>query len=480
MRAHSEVIQALTSRLLSPDELGELAGLVIEFRANRNGGTHVDSCRSLRPQATALQSLTIAEYRATTPQLRPCALCGGAGFALADSHVHVADALIDLWKTRLAEERERAVAARLAEEEKKRADAIDERADWIVMGWEWRRAKELKRAADYSDQPISAVVPCRDCEASATITVVPRTLTVTFACPVNPDHGYERIDGEDDPVRMWAAGEQGYVARALVAPVLAGKDPCWEHMYGSRAEDYRATVAALAAFDAANPEPMRLVPNVLCGDCGARMTLHPEVELAPGRWSKARYVCLMQHEDGSKRRRARQDVNERIDRLLARTLSQHPSWADAPELEPAPELLAQYAGYLASRAAQYDKHIGAASADGELSEMRAGLGKTIALVAAMRERGALRAAGIAEPREWGPWSTVRWTPFSDLARALLTERVEVTETLITVVTRFDEGTPLYRTLRAREIHEELDELRQRTEELAAELAELDGLPLSRR
>jgi hypothetical protein len=274
-----EVIQALTSRLLSLDELGELADLVIEFRANRNGGTHVASCRNLRAQAAAQQSLTVTEYRAAESELRPCARCGGGSFALAEGHVQAADALVGLWKAKLAEEREQAMAARLAEHEKKRADAVDERAFEIVTGWEWQRSKELEHAADYSDQAISALVPCRDCEASATITFVPRTLTVTFTCPVDPDHGYDRIRDPDDPLRLWAHGERDYVARAMVAPVLAGRDPCWERTYGSRAEDYRATVAALAAFDAANPEPMRLMPNIRCGDCGARMTPHPDVDL---------------------------------------------------------------------------------------------------------------------------------------------------------------------------------------------------------
>jgi hypothetical protein len=469
-----DIVQALTSRLLSLDELGELADLVIEFRANRNGGTHAENCRSLRTQATATQYRSIAEYRVAEPELRPCANCGGGSFTLADDHVLSAESLVDLWKARLVEEREKAVAARLAEEEKNRADAVDKRAQEITWGWEWVLAKEMERAADYSDQLISAAVPCGDCEASATITFAPRTLTVTFACPTNPIHGYKHIDGEDDPLRLWAHGERDYVARALVAPTLAGSDPYWERAYGTRVADYRATTAALADFDAANPKPMELVPAIRCGECGSRMAPHPEYVLYEGRKIEASYSCDARHEDGRHRRRDRKDVDDTIDWLLVRTLSHHPSWAGTPKLEPAPELLAQYADYLAARAALYDEHIGSAAADAELARMRAELGDAITMVAAMRANGALRTAGVAGPREWGPWSTINPASFSDLARALLTERVEVTETTIDVATRFDEGTPLYRTLRAREIREELVAMRRREEELTAELAALEA------
>lgn len=76
--ARPEVLQAQAARLLSLDELDELADLVIEFRANRNCGTDVASCRNLRAQATAPQSRIIAEYRAAEPELHPYARCGGA------------------------------------------------------------------------------------------------------------------------------------------------------------------------------------------------------------------------------------------------------------------------------------------------------------------------------------------------------------------------------------------------------------------
>jgi hypothetical protein len=113
----------------------------------------------------------------------------------------LADDLAILWKAKLAEEREKAVAARLAEEEMKRADAIDKRAHEIASGWEWVRAKELERAAELSDQAVSAVTPCHNCAAPAIITFVPRTMTVTFACPMDPKHGYERLESHGTGAR---------------------------------------------------------------------------------------------------------------------------------------------------------------------------------------------------------------------------------------------------------------------------------------
>jgi hypothetical protein len=38
--AEAEAIRVLSSPLLSDDEIGELASLIITFRANQNGGTH--------------------------------------------------------------------------------------------------------------------------------------------------------------------------------------------------------------------------------------------------------------------------------------------------------------------------------------------------------------------------------------------------------------------------------------------------------
>jgi hypothetical protein len=473
--ADREVIKALTSRLLNLGELGELADLVIEFRANRSGGTHAPSCHNLRKQATEPQMLTVAEYRASEPELHACALCGGgAPTTLTDSQAQLTDALVGLWKTKQAEEREKAVAARLAGEEKRQADAIDERAAGIVMGWEWEIDRELTAAIGYPEEAVSAVAACCDCDAAATIIFVPRTLSVTFRCPRDADHGFRRRSDGSGTAPVWPFGERDYVARAMVAPVLAGQDACWHRAYGSRAEDYRTTGGALAAFDAANPEPMRLTPDVRCGECGTRMTPYPGYDLGQGHQVEAGYGCQVRHEDGKFGRRERRDVDETIDQILTRTLSGHPSWAAAPELEPTPELLARYADYLTARAAVYDERIGAASGDRELSQTRAEIGEALVVVAAMQEHGALRAAGVEGPRHWGPWSTINPDPFSNLGRALLTERVEVSKKRITVVTRFDEGAPLYRTLRAREIREELAGLRHREAELTEELAQLDA------
>jgi len=41
-------------------------------------------------------------------------------------------------------------------------------------------------------------------------------------------------------VPVWVRGEGDYIARGLVAPVLAGDDGSWERTYGTRAVDYQA------------------------------------------------------------------------------------------------------------------------------------------------------------------------------------------------------------------------------------------------
>jgi hypothetical protein len=53
--ASPDVIQALTSRLLSLDEPGDLADLVTEFRANRNGGAHAIASGGERTRAKELE-----------------------------------------------------------------------------------------------------------------------------------------------------------------------------------------------------------------------------------------------------------------------------------------------------------------------------------------------------------------------------------------------------------------------------------------
>ena len=64
--------------------------------------------------------------------------------------------------------------------------------------------------------------------------------------------------------------------------------------------------------------------------------------------------------------------------------------------------------------------------------------------------------------------------FTDLARALLTTRIQVTKATIAVSTPFDAGTLLYQTLRAGEIREERADLKRREQELTEELAQLSA------
>jgi hypothetical protein len=97
---------------------------------------------------------------------------------------------------------------------------------------------------------------------------------------------------------------------------------------------------------------------------------------------------------------------------------------------------------------------------------------------AIREQGAIAVAGLTSyrPGLWlsatEPSFTSLARAFTSLARALLTTLVRVGEKKIAISTPLDAGTPLYRTLRAREIREELTELDRRQQELAEELAEL--------
>jgi hypothetical protein len=185
---------------------------------------------------------------------------------------------------------------------------------------------------------------------------------------------------------------------------------------------------------------------------------------------EAFYSCGNRHDDGRGRSRKKADVDAVTDRELVWLLRRHPSWATAAEMEPSPEALAEYAQYLTAKIAAYDAHIGAACKDPKLSQQRAELGARLRQVSEMRERGAFAVADLAGNHA-GRY--IYGEPdFSDLARALLTTRIEVSPETITVTTPFDTGTQLYRTLRAREIRDELADLQRRQHELADELTEL--------
>jgi hypothetical protein len=371
-----------------------------------------------------------------------------------------------------AEPRHADAAGARAREPLRRADALDERARRIVDGWSEDLAEEMQAAAGYPAGPVTAVVSCPDCGAPATIAFAARTLRVTFTCPAGPGHGFLQLgDSDAEPIPVWRSDGREYVALGLVAPVLAGSDDAWERVYGTRADDCRATVMALAEFDAANPQPMLLAPNIRCSDCGSRLNVHPPVDLGRGEKEQASYSCGIRHQDGRYRRHNKKAVDVAIDQQLLQLLRRHPSWATAAELEPDPAAIARYARYLDARTTTYDTHIGAASADHGLAREKSRLDEARELVATMWERGGLAAAGLvayrADRMYIGPQVV-----FTDLGRALLTTQVDVSADRVAVFTAFDEGTPLHRSLRSREISEELATLQAHQEELTEELARL--------
>jgi hypothetical protein len=89
----------------------------------------------------------------------------------------------------------------------------------------------------------------------------------------------------------------------------------------------------------------------------------------------------------------------------------------------------------------------------------------------MREHGPFAVAALTRAHP-AYWHIPGEPDFTDLARALLTTRIEVGQETITVTTPFDAETPLYRTLRIREIRDELADIERRQHELADELARM--------
>jgi hypothetical protein len=471
--AEPEAIRILSSPLLSDDEIGELASLTITFRANQNGGTHAAACRNVSVKAADAETRTIAAFRTAGSGRRPCQACGGGILApLSAEQREQITGLAPVLDTRLQQERENAAARRRMQELIHRADVIDERARRIVDGWHWHLEREKETVAGYPAAVVSAHVTCPDCGAMAAVTFEPRALRVSFTCREDAAHGYFQLPGEEDePLPTWRHGGRGYIAIALVAPVLAGDDDAWNQVYGTRAADYRATTDALAAFDAADFEPMRLTPNIRCGECGNAMSSFTIT--GPGSDEESYYECGIRHTDGRFSRSKKDDADAVIDWKLLRLLRQHPSWATAPELEPPPATVAQYADYLAAKIEIYDAHIGAAGQDPDLSRQREELDNRMDTVNAIQEQGALAVAGLTSYRP-GHWLSATEPAFTTLARALLTTLVKVSENKLTISTPLDAGTPLYRTLRVREIRDELAELERRQQELGEELAELSA------
>jgi hypothetical protein len=465
-------MEVLCSTLVTLNELGAgLTGLTVTVRVSPTGVTHAPQCRQVGKNAAAEETMTIGELRAAG-EFRPCRTCGGAVVEkLSGGPAEQLGALIPILKTRLEQIREAEREKRDERDRIRRADMIDERAGHIVHGWGWKIEVESRLADRYPADRRVAVIPCADCDAKATISFDPRSLEISYLCPSDSGHGFRRLDDDAEPLAVWRHdGENEFVALGLIAPVLAGEDDAWAMTYATRVDDYQATVSALVAFDRAHPPPLQLTPDIRCGDCGDPLSSWPGHSTG-GQRIEARYSCDNRHEDGRYRRHEKSVVDEKIDWILHRRLRDHPSWATAAELEPDQEKVAAYADDLANKIAIFDARIGAAKSIDRLVKIRSRLVEGLDLVSRIREHGGLATADLtryaASPVSYAP----RWN-FTNLARALLTKRIDVTRQAITVVTPFDDGTPLQRLLRSREIRAELAELRQRQSALERELADL--------
>jgi hypothetical protein len=133
--ADPEAIRVLSSPLLSDDEIGELAGLTVTFRANQNGGTHAAGCRHVSVRAADAETLTIVAFRAAGSGRLPCRACGGGILApLSAGERERIAVLAPVLESRLQRERDSAAARRRMQELIRRADTVDERASRIVDG----------------------------------------------------------------------------------------------------------------------------------------------------------------------------------------------------------------------------------------------------------------------------------------------------------------------------------------------------------
>ncbi|GAA2607951.1 hypothetical protein SMC26_17620 [Actinomadura fulvescens] len=340
-----------------------------------------------------------------------------------------------------------------------------------MSGWDWKIETEKRLVDRYPAERRAASVTCADCGAEATISFDPQALDVSYGCPTDPEHGIRRLDGDEEPLEVWRhQAENELVALGLVAPVLAGQDDAWAMIYGTRAADYRSTVSALEAFDQTHPPRLRLTADIRCGDCGDSLRSRPEF-ITDGLRIEARYSCANRHGDGKYRRHEQRFVDEEIDWALHRKLREHPCWVTAAELGPDPGKVAAYVNDLSEKLAIFDAHIGAAKSVDPLVEIRSRLAAELDLVTRIRDHGASATADLTRYAAGAASYTSRWK-FTDLARALLTERVDVANQTVKVVTPFDDGTELHRLMRSREIREELAELRRLQNALEQELAEL--------
>ncbi|MFG1997601.1 hypothetical protein ACGFNU_00455 [Spirillospora sp. NPDC048911] len=463
-------MEILSSTLLTQDELGAaLAGLNVTVRVGLTGVVHSPRCRQVGKKAEAEKNMTIGELRAIG-DVRPCRTCGGAIVEkLSNDQTEQLEALVPILEARREQMREAEREKREEQDRIRRADMIDRRAHHIIHGWDWKIEEEKRTAGRYPASRRIAVVPCTNCEAEAAISFDPRSLDVSYRCGADPEHGFVRLN--EDPLAVWRSNDENeLVALGLVAPVLAGRDDAWTRTYATRVGDYKATVSALEAFDEEHPPPLRLAPDMRCGDCGGTLRLWPGIT-TNSQSIEAHYSCENRHADGKYRHHEQSSVDEWVDRILHRRLRDHPSWATAAELEPSREKIAAYLGDLTKRIEIFDAHIGAAKSVDQLVQIRSRLVEELELVREIHEQGGLAAAGLTTYAARASYVHV-WT-FTDFARAFLTKRIEVTDRSVNVVTPFEDGTPLQRLLRSREIRADLAELRQRQEELERELAALD-------
>ncbi|SFO16067.1 hypothetical protein SAMN04489713_104326 [Actinomadura madurae] len=466
-------MEVLSSKLLTLDEIGaDLAQLTIRVRTSRTGVTHAPRCRQVGKNTAPEEVTTVSELRAGG-EFRPCRTCGGAVVEeLSAGQTEQLAALIPLLERRLQQVVEEERAKREERDRIRRADLIDKRAGYIVRGWTREIEEERRFAVRYPAEHRAAIVACDDCGAKATVSFDPRSLEVSYVCPSDSEHGFVHLRNGGRRLAAWVhRGGKELVALGLVAPVLAGADDAWVLTYATRADDYRTTVSAMEDFDRAYPPRLRLAPDIRCGECGDPLSSWPGIPGSEPR-IEAAYSCDNRHEDGKYRHHEKSLVDERIDSILHRRLREHPPWATAKELEFDQGAVAAYADDLARKMAIFDACVGAAKSVDELVKTRSQLAEGLDLVSRIRDQGCLAIADLTRYAAGYAAYTPRWT-FSELARALLTKRIDVTEQSVTVFTLFDDGTPLQRLLRSREIKDELAELGERQRELEQELADLD-------
>lgn len=437
-------MEVCLSVLLTADELGpELAGVTVTVRTSTTGVTHAPQCRQVRKHAAAAETMTVGELRAAG-DLRPCRTCGGAVLEeLSVGQAEQLEALEPILAGRLERKREAELAERMERERIARADLIDERAGHIASGWKWKIEQEKRLAVRYPEEPRVATVACADCGADATITFDPRSLVVSYLCSSDPEHGFQRLDDDPEPLAVWLhQGENQWVALSLVAPVIAGEDNAWTTTYATRLNDYRSTQAALEEFNREHPLRLRLTPKFLCGDCGDSLRYWPGGTGYSPR-IEAHYSCSNRHEDGKYRNHPKNVVDDKVDRILHHRLRDHPSWVVATELELDKVEVATYADDLVKKVEIIDTHAGAAKSIDSLVKTKAKLKEELDLVSKIRENGALATADLTRYASDYVSYMPSWT-FTDLARALLTKRIEVTGRAITVVTHLDEDKQLRR------------------------------------